>query len=77
MCNCSTQLNDHLPPFCDKSFVGDEYTKFHTGLSNFHLVKAIFDHVSKGSLTDRVTKHSKFQELSYVFDAEAKNQCTK
>ena len=42
------QLNDHLPPFCEKHFVSDEFTKFHTGLPNFNLVKAIFDHLSKG-----------------------------
>ena len=24
------QLNDHLQPFCEESFVSDEYTRFHT-----------------------------------------------
>ena len=29
------QLNDHLPPFCEESFISDEYTLFQTGLPNF------------------------------------------
>ena len=57
------QLNDHLPPFCEQSFVTDKYTKFHTGLPNFKVVKAIFDHVSKGLPTKRVAKLSNFQEF--------------
>ena len=58
------QLNDlYLPPFCEKHFISDEYTKFHTGLPNFKLVKAIFDHVSKGLPTDGVTKLSNCQEF--------------
>ena len=57
------QLNDHLPPFCEQSFVTDEYTKFHTGLPNFKVVKATFDHVSKGLPTNRVAKLSNFQEF--------------
>ena len=58
------QLNDlYLPPFCEKHFISDEYTKFHTGLPNYKLVKAIFDHVSKGLPTDGVTKLSNFQEF--------------
>ena len=56
------QLNDHRP-FSEKCFVTDEYTKFHTGLPNFKLLKAIFDHVSKGLPTDGVTKLSNFQEF--------------
>ena len=36
------QLNDHLPPFCEESFIRDEYTLFHTGLPNFKLLKAVF-----------------------------------
>ena len=56
------QLNDlYLPPFCEKHFISDEYTKFHTGLLNFKLVKAIFGHVSKGLPTDGVTKLSKLR----------------
>ena len=31
------QLNDHLAPFCEESFISDEYTLFHTGLLNFKL----------------------------------------
>ena len=60
------QLNDHLPPFCEQSFVTDEYTKFHTGLPNFKVVKAIFDHVSKGLPTNRVAKLSNFQEFMCI-----------
>ena len=71
------QLNDHLPPFCEKHFVSDEYTKFYTGLPNFKLVKAIFDHVSKGLPTDGVTMQTfKFSRV-YVHDVETKNLCTK
>ena len=37
--------NDYsMPPFCEKCFTSDEYTKFHTGLP-FKLIKAIFDYV--------------------------------
>ena len=57
-----TQLNDYQP-FSKKCFVTDEYTKFHTGLPNFKLLKTIFDHVSKGLPTDGVTKLSNFQEF--------------
>ena len=70
------QLDDYSPPFCEKRFISDEYTKFHTELPNFKLVKAIFDHVSKGLSTDGVTKLSNFQRV-YVSDVEVKNQCTK
>ena len=59
-------LNDHLPLFCEKRFVSDEFTKFHTGLPNFNLVKAIFHHLSKGLATDGVTKLSNFQEFMCV-----------
>ena len=52
-----------MPPFCEQSFVTDEYTKFHTGLPNFKVVKAIFYHVSKGLPTNRVSKLSNFQEF--------------
>ena len=55
------QLNDHLPLFCEQSFVTDEYTKFHTGLPNFKVVKAIFDHVSKGLPTNRVPSFQIFK----------------
>ena len=57
------QLNDCLPPFCERCFVTDEYTKFHTGLPNFKLLKAIFDHVLKGLTSNGVTKLSSFQEF--------------
>ena len=56
------QLSDiYLPPFCEKHFISDEYTKFLTGLPNFKLVEAIFGHVSKGLPTDGVTKLSKLR----------------
>ena len=65
------QLNDHRP-FSEKCFVTDEYTKFHTGFPNFKLLKAIFDHVSKGLPTDGVTKLSRV----CVFHVETKNKRT-
>ena len=55
-------LNDHQP-FSKKCFVTDVYTKFHTGLPNFKLLKTVFDHVSKGLPTNGVTKLSNFQEF--------------
>ena len=69
------QLNDHLPPFCEQSFVTDEYTKFHTGLPNFKVVKAIFDHVSKGLPTNSFQAF-KFSRV-HVPNVEVKNQHTK
>ena len=44
----TNQLDNHPAPFSEKSFVSNEYMKFNTGLPNFKLVKAVFDHVSKG-----------------------------
>jgi len=60
------QLNDHLPPFCEESFISDEYTLFHTGLPNFKLLKAVFDHVAKGLPADGASKLSQFQEFMCV-----------
>jgi len=60
------QLNDHLPPFCEQSFVSDEYTLFHTGLPNFKLLKAVFDHIAKNLPTDGGSKLSHFQEFICV-----------
>jgi len=60
------QLDDHLPPFCEKTFISDEYTLLHTGLPNFKLLKAIFDHVAKGLPADGASKLSHFQEFMCV-----------
>ena len=60
------QLNDYLPPFCEESFISDEYTIFHTGLPKFKLVKAVFDHVAKGLPANEGTKLSHFQEFMCV-----------
>ena len=57
------QLDDRRAPFSEKSFVSDEYTKFYTRLLNFRLVKAVFDHVSKGLPPEGATKLSYFQEF--------------
>ena len=40
-----------------------EYTKFYAGLPNFRLVKAVFNHVSKGLPPEGATKLSYFQEF--------------
>ena len=55
-----------LPPFCEKSFVSDDFTLTHTGLPNFKVLKAIFNHVSKTLPSDGVTKLSHFQEFVCV-----------
>jgi len=60
------QLNDHLPPFCEESFISDEHIIFHTGLPNFKLLKAVFDHVAKGLPADGASKLFQFQEFRCV-----------
>ena len=45
-----------IPPFCEESFISDECTLFHTGLPNFKLLKAVFDHVAKGLPADGASK---------------------
>ena len=65
------QLDDRPAPFSE-SFVSDEYTKFYTGLPNFRLVKAVFDHVSKGLPPAAATKLSYFQDF-HVFADQIEN----
>jgi len=54
----------------------DEYTLFHTGLPNFKLLKAVFDHVAKGLSSDGASKLSQFQEFMCVM-LKAQNELTK
>ena len=53
-----------LPPLCKERFVSDDFTLTHTDLPNLKVLIAIFDHVSKTVLSDRVTKLSPFQEFA-------------
>ena len=60
------QADQQLPPFCERSFTSDEFTIFYTGLPNITIVKAIFEHVSKGLPASSDTKLTLFQEFICV-----------
>ena len=60
------QVDQQLPPFREKSFTSDEFSIFYTGLPNITIVKAIFEHVSKGLPASSDTKLTLFQEFVCV-----------
>ena len=60
------ELREHPPPFCEEQFVSDDFTKFHTGLPNFKILKCIYDHVSNGMSQEKGMKLSLFQEYVCV-----------
>ena len=62
----SKQATPPLPPFCEEKFVSHDFTLTHTGLPNFKVLKAVFNHVNKTLPSDRVTKLSCFQEFVCV-----------
>ena len=41
------QATPPLPPFCKEKFVRDDFTLTYTGLPNFKVLKAVFNHVNK------------------------------
>ena len=55
----NAQLEQHLPPFCEQSFVSNDFTQTHTGLPNLKIVSAVFQHVSKTLPSERETKLTK------------------
>ena len=57
------QVEQHLPPFCEESFVSDDFTQTHTGLPNLRMVKAIFHHVSKTLPLEKSTKLSSYVRI--------------
>ena len=59
------QVNFELQPFTEQAFVNDDFTKFYTGLPNFRILKAVFNHVEPSILTTG-TKLSKFLEFILV-----------
>jgi len=56
----STQVKEHLPPFCEDSFINDDFTQTHTGLPNLRTVKAIFHHVAKTLPSEKANETDKF-----------------
>ena len=52
----SKQTTSPLPPFCEENVVSDNFTLTNTGLPNFKVLKAVFNHLSKRLPSDRVTK---------------------
>ena len=60
------KVDEQLPPFCEKSFTSNDFTVFYTGLPNITIVKAIFEHVSKGLPVSSDTKLTPFQEFICV-----------
>ena len=57
-----------MPPFCEDSLQKDEHVKFYTGLPNFKVLKAVFDHVT-ASLNTSVSgcqKLTSFQQFMLV-----------
>ena len=36
------KLEKHVPPFCEKCFVSNEFTQFYIGLPNIKVVKTVF-----------------------------------
>ena len=64
--NLIEQGAERLPPFCEESFMSDEFTVTHTSLPNLKVLKAVFDHVSRTLPIERATKLSQFQEFICV-----------
>ena len=54
------------PPFTEQSFTSDEYVKFHTGLPNFAILKAVFEHILPGVSLSEKSKLLPFQEYIIV-----------
>ena len=50
------KLKEQLPPFCEESLKDDNTVLFHTGLPNFKVLKAIFDHVLQTLPNEGVSK---------------------
>ena len=59
----SMKLKEQLPPFCEESLKDDSVVLFHTGLPNFKVLKAIFDHVLQTLPNEGVNKLTPFQEF--------------
>ena len=59
----SMKLKEQLPPFCEESLKDDSVVLFHTGLPNFKVLKAIFDHVLQTLPNEGVSKLTPFQEF--------------
>ena len=52
------QATEPLPPFCEESFVSDDFAGAHAGLPNLGILKATFDCVSRTLPADKATKLS-------------------
>ena len=59
----SMKLKEQLPPFCEESLTDDNIVLFHTGLPNFKVLKAVFDHVLQTLPNEGVSKLTPFQEF--------------
>ena len=57
------KLKEQLPPFCEESLKDDNTVLFHTGLPNFKVLKAIFDHVLQTLPNEGLIKLTPFQEF--------------
>ena len=57
------KLKEQLPPFCEESLKDDNIVLFYTGLPNFKVLKAIFDHVLQTLPNEGVNKLTPFQEF--------------
>ena len=57
------KLKEQLPPFCEESLKDDNIVLCHTGLPNFKVLKAIFDHVLQTLPNKGINKLTPFQEF--------------
>ena len=55
------QATEPLPPFCEESFVSDDFTGAHAGLPNLGVLKATFYCVSRTLPADKTTELSRFR----------------
>ena len=54
------QATQPLPPFCEKSFVSDDFTGAHAGLPILGVLKAAFDCASRTLPADNATNLSEY-----------------
>lgn len=59
----SMKIKEQLSPFCEESLKDDNTVLFHTGLPNFKVLKAIFDHVLQTLPNEGLSKLTPFQEF--------------
>ena len=71
----SMKLKEQQPPFCEESLKDDNTVLFHTGLPNFKVLKAIFDHVLQTLPNEGISKLTPFPGV-HVHFAKTEAKCS-